>query len=210
VAGLVGILPHQGGPRVVVHVRWVLLVSSRLSIWCSGAILLALSEGSGVSQDIPIGQGGLWHLCRVAGVQRVVLACVLVAIICSIMERWIWMGRIVKDGFIMVEVSEWLGKVLLWLGWGCGGSIIIDGRSLWIADISKGAMWSISCMSQSIWQLRVTRLIGLLVLGMVKLVDKGVGRVRGKAGWCGDREGNGIVVVVGAKGGLGAMSFVLC
>jgi len=52
--------------------------------------------------------------------------------------------------------------------------------------------------------------MGLLVLGMVKLADEGVGRVRGKADWCGGGEGGGLVIIVDANGNLQVMSSVLC
>jgi len=42
---------------------------------------------------------------------------------CSIMERWIWVGWVVEDGCSVGEVSKWVGegRVSLWLDWVCGG-----------------------------------------------------------------------------------------
>jgi len=71
----------------VVQLQWVWLVSSRMFIQCGSIVLVSWSKGSGGGS---MGQGGVWRLCRVAGVQRVVSVCGLVMIICSIMERWIW------------------------------------------------------------------------------------------------------------------------
>jgi len=47
-------------------------------------------KGVGVSWDGNMVGGGVWHLYRVFGVQRVVLVCVLLAVSQhSMMERWI-------------------------------------------------------------------------------------------------------------------------